>query len=168
MNTTKKCHFCKEDILQDATLCKHCGKKQPRVISKRVWQVLGVLFFIGALGAAFDDSPSSTSSTSSSPSQAVQAIDTVKVGENGHLSISGDGPVLVAINKEYYDEMFRLITVNDTLGLAKMTLDGKILLVDNGTAVKVIDSSFASRVVRINEGKYIGESGWVPKEMVIR
>lgn len=54
MNTTKKCHFCKEDILQDATICKHCGKKQPRSL-KTIGKILLGIFAIGIIGAAFSD-----------------------------------------------------------------------------------------------------------------
>lgn len=54
MNTTKKCHFCKEDILQDATICKHCGKKQPRSL-KTIGKVILGIFVIGIIGAAFSD-----------------------------------------------------------------------------------------------------------------
>jgi hypothetical protein len=159
MNTNKKCNFCKEEILKDATVCKHCGKKQPSIIVKRILKGFLILFVIGIIRSSFSDG----SSTTQQP-----VVESVKVGENAHLTISGDNPVLVAINKEYYDEMFRLITVRDTLGIAQMSLDGKVLLVDKGTSIKVIGTSMASSEVRINEGKYIGKSGWVPNEMVAK
>lgn len=54
MNTTKKCRFCKEEILQDATVCKHCGKKQPASL-KTVGKVILGIFLIGIIGAAFSD-----------------------------------------------------------------------------------------------------------------
>lgn len=54
MNTTKKCHFCKEEILSDATICKHCGKKQP-IILKAIGKTLLVIFAIGIIGAALSD-----------------------------------------------------------------------------------------------------------------
>ncbi|MFA6608455.1 MAG: hypothetical protein WCT07_00905 [Candidatus Paceibacterota bacterium] len=158
MNTNKKCNFCKEEILNDATVCKHCGKKQPSVIKKRIYQSILILFVIGIIRSSFSDG--------SSTSQPV--VESVKIGENAHLTISGNNPVLVAINKSYYDEMMKLVAANDTTGLAQMSLDGKILLVDKSTAVKVIDASYFSSEVRINEGKYIGQAGWVPNEMVIR
>lgn len=155
----KKCNFCKEEILKDATVCKHCGKKQPSIIVKRILQGFLILFVIGIIRSSFSDG----SSTTQQP-----VVESVKVGENAHLTISGDNPVLVAINKSYYDEMMKLVAVRDTMGIAQMSLDGKVLLVDKNTAVKVIDASYFSSEVRINEGKYIGKSGWVPNEMVIR
>ncbi len=159
MNTTKLCRYCKEDILSDASLCKHCGKKQPSKYAGKIWAGIIVLTLFAFIQSAISNDLDT---------QTAPAVDSVKTGESGRLYIQSDGPVLVAINKEYYDEMFRLITVNDTLGLAKMTLDGKILLVDRGTAVKVIGGSYTYREVRINEGKYIGQSGLVPMEMVVR
>jgi preprotein translocase subunit Sss1 len=52
MNTTKKCLFCKEEILQDATICKHCSKKQPASF-KTISKVILGIFIIGIIGAAF-------------------------------------------------------------------------------------------------------------------
>ena len=155
----KKCNFCKEEILKDATVCKHCGKKQPSIIVKRILQGFLILFVIGIIRSSFSDG----SSTTQQP-----VVESVKVGENAHLTIAGDNPVLVAINKSYYDEMMKLVAVRDTMGIAQMSLDGKVLLVDKNTAVKVIDASYFSSEVRINEGKYIGQAGWVPNEMVAK
>ena len=166
MNTTKQCAFCKEDILNDATVCKHCSKKQPPVVSKltkRLFQ--GILVMIGI--GIFISIISPDQEIASDTNKTVTA-NWLKTGEDGYVSVEGSDTVLIATTKEYYDEMFKLLTIKDTLGVSQMVLDGKVLLADKGTSVKVIGSTMASREVRITEGKYIGKSGWVPSEMVLR
>ena len=163
MNTTKPCRFCKEEILKDATVCKHCGKKQTAGFFKRVGQGILILFVIGIITTMI--SPSSKTPSTDITSKVSERL---KVGEDGYISTGGTNPVLVGVTKEYYDEMFKLITAKDNLGVSQMVLDGKVLMVDSGTAIKVIASEFPSTEVRITEGKYIAQSGWVPNEMVHR
>lgn len=160
MNTTKPCRYCKEDILKDASVCKHCGKKQSDGFFKTIGKVILALFVIGVVISIITPS----SKTPTTP----QASERLKIGEDGYVSTGGTNPVLVAINKSYYEEMFNLITAKDNLGISQMVLDGKVLMVDSGTAIKVIGSEFPSTQVRITEGKYIAQSGWIPNEMVRR
>jgi hypothetical protein len=63
MNTTKPCRYCKEDILKDASVCKHCGKKQTAGFFKRVGQGILILFAIGIISTLF----SSGSKTTATP-----------------------------------------------------------------------------------------------------
>ena len=62
MNTNKPCLFCKEEILKDATICKHCGKKQTVSFIKRIGQFILFIFLLGVIVSAF----SSSSDTSTS------------------------------------------------------------------------------------------------------
>ena len=55
--TTKRCCFCAEEILQAATVCKHCGKSQKRKAStgNTAVAVLALVVFFGlilAIGCA--------------------------------------------------------------------------------------------------------------------
>ncbi len=117
--------------------------------------VIAVIAFIGNLGGS--SSPSSTSTPAPSTS--------VAIGENGYLRNSAN-PIMVPISKSIFDETMKLSVAGDTAGLARMVVAGEILMVDNGTQVKVIDKNFASTEVRIMSGKNYGESGWVPMEFV--
>ncbi len=165
MSTTKQCRFCKEEILKDAVVCKHCNKSQAVGAGTRIGQ-----FFLFLIVMGFVISFIAPSSDKGTQTATPQASEFLKTGEDGYVSVGGTGnnPVLVGVTKDYYDEMFKLIAIKDNLGVSQMVMDGKVLMVDNGTAIKVIGSTMASREVRITEGKYIGKSGWVPNEMVHR
>lgn len=166
MNTTKQCAFCKEDILNEAIICKHCSKKQPQAVSglsKKLFIGILAMMGIGILISSISPDQDTQQATNTSPK-----ANWLKTGEDGYVSVDGSDTVLIATTKEYYDEMFKLLTIKDTLGVSQMVLDGKVLLADKGTTVKVIGSTMASREVRITNGKYTGKSGWVPNEMVLR
>jgi len=58
VSSNKKCYYCKEEILADAKVCKHCGKKQPTQITKKGVLIVGliVLFIVtlGSIGSSTD------------------------------------------------------------------------------------------------------------------
>jgi len=85
----------------------------------------------------------------------------LRTGEYGILDLGVDSPVWVFTTVDDMKEFDRLISVDDQLGAAKQTLEGKSILVDRRTKVLKIGAGFYGAEVRIYEGKYIGESGWV-------
>jgi predicted nucleic acid-binding Zn ribbon protein len=60
----KKCQSCAEDIQEDARVCKHCGKKQKKIYTKKQKIIIGVVwvFLIFMIISAFSggDSPTET------------------------------------------------------------------------------------------------------------
>ncbi len=40
----KKCQFCAEDIQDDAKVCKHCNKKQKKILSKKMKIITGIIY----------------------------------------------------------------------------------------------------------------------------
>ncbi len=132
------------------------SKKKP-LSKKLIYTLIGsvVLLILISIGT----------SGSSAPSTPAPQIDSVSVGETGYLESSASN-VLVATTKDNLDEIVKLSVANDTEGLAQMTLDGDAYIVDQGTQVRVIDTTIGTREVRILEGKQYGKSGWVPVEFV--
>ncbi len=90
---------------------------------------------------------------------------TLSVGEEGRLDIGGS-KILVATTKANFDESIKLSVAKDNMGLANLALSGGAFLVDSGTKVHVIDMMTGARQVRIMDGQFIGQSGWVPMEFV--
>lgn len=89
------------------------------------------------------------------------------MGEKGVLRVPGQTEVLVASSKENLDKITHAAVVKDNLGIAQMVLASEAFFVDAETKVLVINTSFATREVRILEGKKFGSSGWVPFEFVV-
>jgi hypothetical protein len=72
MNTTKQCRFCKEDILKEAVVCKHCGKKQTVGVGTRIGQFFIFLIVLGVISSFII--PKSDTGTTTTPTQAEQKI----------------------------------------------------------------------------------------------
>lgn len=94
------------------------------------------------------------------------------VGEEGILNNNSDkndvsGVAILAVDEKAFDDFIQAQIADDKLGYSQMLGAGRFFVVDNGTAVKVIDTGFAKRKVRILEGEHLGKSGWIPYEFVV-
>lgn len=165
---TKKCPQCQTEIPLDAKKCQHCQSDfrswsaRHKIMTGLLILMLGFVTFCVMLLSIEKDkiaprinrnSPSNSSSLS--------------IGDIGYLQ-SSSGSLLVAFNKRDQEEIIRLATIQDSLGISKMILDGWVMLIDSGIQVRVIDKDLSYMKVRIMEGKFYGEAGWVPGDSVFK
>ena len=91
----------------------------------------------------------------------------VSVGEVGQLRRGSSRSILVAVDETALARLTQLAVAGDERGMAMLALQGRAFLVPQGTHVRVIDSGFGKREVRIEEGPMAGRSGWVDTEFVV-
>ena len=108
--------------------------------------------------------PKSAAGSSSGSSQSIA------IGGEGRLTMSGGGLVPVAATRAALDEIIKCSTRGDVYGLANLEAAGLLYWVEDGTRILVLDyAGFLSceAQVRILEGGHTSLSGWVPNEMVV-
>lgn len=157
------CPHCRSEVDPKASRCPKCqGKIYQWTLGKKL--LVGLILLI-AVPTIINIGSGSSSSSSSSASTS-QPSDRVSQGQNGYVRISGSDSVAVLRTKELMDEYVKAAVNKDTYGMAQLLLGGGGFFVSNDTKVLVIDSSIGARQIRILEGKFVGQSGWVPMEFV--
>jgi len=77
---------------------------------------------------------------------------------------AGRNYVLLPTTEEFLREKSDCEAANDDLGIALLVADEKLLMVNCGTAVKILDASNAfGCTVRILGGRFIGEKAFAPR-----
>jgi hypothetical protein len=104
-------------------------------------------------------------STLSGSSSSNTASTYLHIGEQGVL-YNGSSQIPVAATRDVLDQVIHMSTANDTLGYAELVGAGLVIRVDSETDVLILDSTSLYKQVRILEGEYVGESGWIPSEWV--
>jgi hypothetical protein len=104
---------------------------------------------------------SETPSTSVTPWESM-----TKPGDSGYIAVSGEKYVLAASTVDNLDALIKVAAAHDTVGLGDMMLQHRVLGIDSGTPVLVIDMTIGSRRVRFMGGPYQYQTGWVPMEWV--
>jgi hypothetical protein len=135
-----------------------------------VWLV-GLAIFIGIVLILFGASSGSSKQPKSNTRTVSNSATRASVGEDGMLNNNGSrnnctGIVSVAFTKEAFDDLTNASIAKDKYGYQKVVQDGRAVTVENCTKVKVIESKFAIKKVRLVEKPDV--SGWVPAEWVIR
>jgi DNA-binding winged helix-turn-helix (wHTH) protein len=78
---------------------------------------------------------------------------------------AGRNYVLLPINEEILEEMCNCESTQDALGISMMVAAEKLLLVNCGTRVQILDASDPARgcKVRILGGQFVGEKAFAPR-----
>lgn len=170
------CAKCLELVSDTTTVCRNCGAPQVpqrtsfwRRTSGWVWAAIAGFFalvaFFAWVAPPAPVSPSPSTEQPAPPPKQRSEKEVRNVGSEARLIVDS-GTVLVAADEAAYKRFLTLAVADDTLGIADMVMQGQAFLVPNGTKVKVIDSGFARREVRILEGEHFGRSGWVAYEFL--
>ena len=115
----------------------------------------------------------SASVTSTDTQQAATPQEqTPSIGDIAYLRVpwAPSKPVLAADTTDDFNEMFKLMSANDTVGVAKMVTLGQVYILRPNTEVRVINSSFQSfqlvYQVRIMSGDNFGNAAWIQGDLV--
>jgi hypothetical protein len=173
VEATKKCKYCKSEIPKDAQICPHCRKRVAMGTGgKIVAGIFGFVVLVAVIGSVAGSNSSSSSSPGSSSQTAPAPTPTeasLAVGDTGYLYEGGSltQKIEVSTTKDNMGQLIQLAIADDTLGMAKMVLDGQAFIADPGTQVRVIDISFPDAYeVRIMSGQNYSQSGWLPGEFI--
>ena len=75
-------------------------------------------------------------------------------------------PVPLALDEDAFEELIDAVIAKDKYGWVDLIAAGRVVLVDEGTEVRVIDMKIAAYRVRILEGTHTGKAGWVISEAI--
>lgn len=173
-----KCPLCKSKVPSNALRCSKCSGdlsvnevqediqsqlQKQRKIKIAAGLIIGLSILTIIISFGGEDVPKQQNDKSA----------TLSIGEEGILNnqkekTNCDGNTILSTTKENYDEFSKTMVAEDNIGYLQMIGDGKLFLVENCTKVKVIDSAFALKEVRILEGEYFGTTGWTAYEFAIK
>jgi hypothetical protein len=127
-----------------------------------------VAFVTGALvlqasGPVEREADAATAQVRPEAGSAVEAADLTSMFEKT-LFVKGLVVVPVATSEAAQDEYGAAAARGDSYGIARLYSSGRVLKVENGAAIRLLDGGLFSSQVRIEEGEHRGEAGWIPNE----
>lgn len=155
--------------VHETVVYKEVNEKKKGSCSKGCAVILGVFILFAIIGAFTNpDTHTQTSNTTATKSVPKQGSSSVSIGEQGKVHVNGSDTILIAVDKDAFDQYMDAAIANDSIGVVDLMSRGKIFPVKNDTKIQVIDASFTTRKVRVMEGEMFGQAGWVPYEFVVK
>lgn len=129
-----------------------------------------ILFFIclGTFNQGSGGGSRSGSGSRDSISPRTPRATPLVAGSKALIRSSAADFVLVAANQNAYDRMQKLAQAGDKVGLSRMALVGQVWTIQNETPCLGIDPGFSIVEVRLLDGDWDGEAGFVSRAFVKR
>lgn len=124
------------------------------------WILIGVILVVMISSSGQSDQPSEPSNPTPSADYVMNS------GEQGYIR-NGQDEVLVSKTQTALDTFTKAAIAKDNVGMTEVVTSGQAYFVKAGTKVLVIERiSGGVTKVRIQEGEFSGDAGYVPMEFV--
>jgi transposase-like protein len=136
------------------------------MLKKLIFILVAIVITLALFSHLISPVQQNTNQLSAPPAPAFQSDRSPSIGDEAVLDMGGLA-VWVAKTKADNSRLTQLCVAQDQLGIAEMLFDGRVMSVEVGTLVKVIDLGLFTTEIRILEGKHAGRSGFLPSEFVV-
>lgn len=126
--------------------------------------IIGFFILIGSFG-------SSGGGSANTPSPQPQRDYITALGAEGRVNNNKDassceGIVALALTKSAFDDLANATVANDEYGYTQVFTQGRAVILDNCTEVKILERDLAKTKVRVISDPEV--AGWVPVEWVVQ
>lgn len=87
-------------------------------------------------------------------------------GREARVRLSGGGDVVLARSADAMEDLLTAAAAQDKVAYDAVVIQGDAFLVSSGTRVRVIRSLTTLSEVRVLDGPFATQTGWVPREWV--
>lgn len=165
------CRECGEKVSTEAETCPHCGVPDPTYQRKE--ETAGessgcfkiFLYFIpfvlgyGVLAQLCYGGDPASDSTSDNTAECV-----AEIGEVAHISVDNSDHAYLGRTQQAYNELMDALASEDRLGFKQLVQSDRVIRISDGTSVRILDygGTLGNTVkIRVKEGAYRGDAGWV-------
>lgn len=143
------------------------GKNQAKKLKGYIL-LIGVIILMILIASQSNSSPKSiTTNPPASITPLVSTTSLVKSGDDITLTAGATAKkVPIAKDEKTYEDFVHTISIKDEDGYYKMLFSPNMFLVDKDIKAKVLNTGMARYEIRVLEGEFKGESGWIPVDFV--
>ncbi|HEY4498991.1 MAG TPA: zinc ribbon domain-containing protein [Candidatus Paceibacterota bacterium] len=167
---TKKCKHCQTDIPKKAKKCPNCQSDLRSWFNRHPFLVILlalILLFIFSVGKSANKVAENVGGVNEPVTTTPTPNKLPNIGSEGTVSVEGQDQVLLTRTEEAQKTFAKAALAKDTAGLTELVLGGDAFFVKSETKVLVIDrGSLGVRKVRILDGDFAGETGYLPMEYI--
>lgn len=155
------CPDCGSPLSNSARSCPHCGKPITSPITMGCAIIAGFLLLLYIISSITTNTTPTPTTTNTTP-----AVLGKSIGDEARLFMKDQRDIVIGLEENDWEECVTLLQAKDFNGIALMVLSGRAIMVSSGTRVKIIDSSWGKRRIRILEGPFQNQFAWTSEAFI--